>query len=103
MRRTAKHFRGRPLRQKKRETCMKNLNKLALFVALCAGIAIAQSTPQGSQSTPSSSSPSTQQAPDQNTPAQPANPPEQMPKTDQSSTSQSSTADQSSTSQSSTS
>lgn len=85
---------------------MKNLNKLALFVALGAGIAIAQSTPQGSQSTPSSSSSSSTQAPDQSAQPstdqskQPANAPEQMPKTDQSSTSQSSTSQSSTSDQS---
>ena len=84
---------------------MKNLNKLALFIALGAGIAIAQSTPQGSQSTPSSpSSAPSSQAPDQSAQPStdqgksPANAPEQMPKTDQSSTTsdQNKSSDQSS-------
>jgi osmotically-inducible protein OsmY len=71
---------------------MKNyLNKFAVFVALCTGIALAQGTPQqGSQpssSSPSATSPAQDQSPSAQQPDQgknPANAPEQMPKSDQS-------------------
>ena len=71
---------------------MKNyLNKFAVFVALCTGIALAQGTPQqGSQpssSSPSASSPAQDQSPSAQQPDQgknPTNAPEQTPKSDQS-------------------
>ncbi|HSK42948.1 MAG TPA: BON domain-containing protein [Candidatus Binatia bacterium] len=71
---------------------MRNLNKLALIVALGSGFAIAQSTPASPSTAPSTAPSSTSQpssmpeqqpsttAPDQ---GKPANAPEQLPNTDQ--------------------
>lgn len=70
---------------------MRNLNKLALIVALGSGFAIAQSTPSSPSTAPSTAPSSTSQpssmpdqpsstAPDQ---SKPANAPEQLPNTDQ--------------------
>lgn len=72
---------------------MRNLNKLALIVALGSGFAIAQSTPASPSTAPSTAPSSTSQpssmpdqqpsttAPDQG--KNPANSPEQLPNTDQ--------------------
>lgn len=72
---------------------MRNLNKLALIVALGSGFAIAQSTPASPSTAPSTAPSSTSQpssmpdqqpsttAPDQS--KNPANSPEQLPNTDQ--------------------
>lgn len=72
---------------------MRNLNKLALIVALGSGFAIAQSTPSSPSTAPSTAPSSTSQpssmpdqqpsstAPDQS--KNPANAPEQLPNTDQ--------------------
>lgn len=77
---------------------MRNLNKLALIVALGSGFAIAQSTPASPSTAPSTAPSSTSQpssmpeqqpsttAPDQG--KNPANAPEQLPSTDQKKTDQ---------------
>ena len=72
---------------------MRNLNKLALIVALGSGFAIAQSTPASPSTAPSTAPSSTSQPssmPDQQQPStapdqgkNPANAPEQLPNTDQ--------------------
>jgi len=72
---------------------VRNLNKLALIVALGSGFAIAQSTPASPSTAPSTAPSSTSQPssmPDQQQPStapdqgkNPANAPEQLPNTDQ--------------------
>ena len=92
--------RGPNLENGKRRTLVRNLNKLALIVALGSGFAIAQSTPASPSTAPSTAPSSTSQpssmpdqqpsttAPDQG--KNPANSPEQLPNTDQKKSDQSS-------------